>query len=106
MSHDTRTIALACDSKAGLRRAGVGEWRSPVARLLWEQDVAGSNPVSPTIHLRLQYFPRRGLIWRLLGSESAIVAPRSPIGRGRPVVVSIAVWRSASALISAPISTA
>jgi DNA polymerase-3 subunit gamma/tau len=25
-----------------------GEWRSPVARLLWEQEVAGSNPVSPT----------------------------------------------------------
>ena len=30
--------------------ACVGEWRSLVARLLWEQDVAGSNPVSPTIH--------------------------------------------------------
>ena len=26
----------------------VGAWRSLVARLLWEQDVAGSNPVSPT----------------------------------------------------------
>ena len=24
-----------------------GEWRSLVARLLWEQDAAGSNPVSP-----------------------------------------------------------
>ena len=24
-------------------------WRSLVARLLWEQDVAGSNPVIPTI---------------------------------------------------------
>ena len=31
------------------RPNGIGEWRSPVARLLWEQDVAGSNPVSPTI---------------------------------------------------------
>jgi hypothetical protein len=27
----------------------VGEWRSLVARLLREQEVAGSNPVSPTI---------------------------------------------------------
>lgn len=26
----------------------VGMWRSLVARLLWEQDVAGSNPVVPT----------------------------------------------------------
>jgi hypothetical protein len=26
-------------------------WRSLVARLLWEQDVAGSNPVIPTIRL-------------------------------------------------------
>jgi hypothetical protein len=29
--------------------SGVGEWRSLVAHLLWEQRVAGSNPVSPTI---------------------------------------------------------
>ena len=27
----------------------IGEWRSLVAHLLWEQRVAGSNPVSPTI---------------------------------------------------------
>lgn len=26
----------------------IGVWRSLVARLLWEQDVAGSNPVTPT----------------------------------------------------------
>ncbi len=26
----------------------VGVWRSPVARLLWEQDVEGSNPFTPT----------------------------------------------------------
>ena len=25
-----------------------GEWRSPVAHLVWDQRVAGSNPVSPT----------------------------------------------------------
>ena len=27
-----------------------GTWRSLVARLLWEQDVAGSNPVVPTTY--------------------------------------------------------
>jgi hypothetical protein len=27
----------------------VGEWRSLVAHLVWDQRVAGSNPVSPTI---------------------------------------------------------
>ncbi len=27
----------------------VGAWRSPVARLLWEQEVAGSNPVAPIV---------------------------------------------------------
>ena len=26
----------------------VGAWRSPVARLLWEQEVLGSNPGAPT----------------------------------------------------------
>jgi hypothetical protein len=35
----------------------------------------------------------------------AIVAPRLPIGCGLPVVVSVKVWCSISALISAPIST-
>ena len=25
-----------------------GAWRSPVARMLWEHDVAGSNPAAPT----------------------------------------------------------
>jgi hypothetical protein len=25
-----------------------GVWRSPVARLLWEQEVPGSNPGAPT----------------------------------------------------------
>ncbi len=35
----------------------IGEWRSLVAHLLWEQGVAGSNPVSPTICLVLYCCP-------------------------------------------------
>lgn len=31
-----------------LARQFFGMWRSLVARLLWEQDVAGSNPAIPT----------------------------------------------------------
>ena len=27
---------------------GIGVWRSPVAHLLWEQGVGGSNPLTPT----------------------------------------------------------
>ena len=36
----------------GQRSARVGEWRSLVAHLVWDQRVAGSNPVSPTIFFR------------------------------------------------------
>ena len=36
-----------------------GEWRSLVAHLLWEQRVAGSNPVSPTNDFRGLDFPAR-----------------------------------------------
>jgi hypothetical protein len=39
-----------------------GVWRSPVARLLWEQDVGGSNPLTPTnvrcIDVCTMYEPR------------------------------------------------
>ena len=36
--------------RKGLKHAVLrGAWRSPVARLLWEQDVGGSNPLAPTI---------------------------------------------------------
>ncbi|RMQ33539.1 hypothetical protein ALQ06_200019 [Pseudomonas syringae pv. berberidis] len=31
----------------------IGVWRSPVARLLWEQDVRSSNPLTPTIFAQL-----------------------------------------------------
>ena len=37
----------------------LGVWRSLVARLLWEQDVGGSNPLTPT-----QEYARKGHTYR------------------------------------------
>ena len=47
-------IGIVCDKKGRriiLTRLGL--WRSLVARLLWEQEVVGSTPTSPTKHLQL-----------------------------------------------------
>src|SRR5262249_43038160 len=50
----------------GFKRFGV--WRSPVAHLLWEQGVGGSNPLTPTIlsstssgHPAVEGYCRQGL---------------------------------------------
>ena len=44
LSHPT--LQFRDDRRRLLERSGA--WRSPVARLLWEQEVAGSNPVAPS----------------------------------------------------------
>jgi NADH dehydrogenase ubiquinone Fe-S protein 4 len=49
---------------AGLRG---GAWLSLVERLLWEQDVGGSNPLAPTIS-------QAGCGWVRVGSESISMA--------------------------------
>ncbi len=41
----------------------VGAWRSPVAHLLWEQGVGGSNPLAPT-NLSLIYSRGCHVDWR------------------------------------------
>ena len=37
------------DRAVGCNAGSSGLWRSLVARFVWDEDVAGSNPVSPTI---------------------------------------------------------
>src|SRR3954452_3413653 len=75
-----------------------GAWRSLVARLLWEQEVAGSNPAAPMTAKRdakgnlrterearsaslfqvsVPYGPRTALRARDEGMEDPVVAPRS-----------------------------
>ena len=52
----------------GPKRRVIGEWRSLVAHLLWEQRVAGSNPVSPTT-----FFDGRTLHWALVIQRNVCV---------------------------------
>ena len=47
-------FALKHASKGVILRRHVGAWRSLVARFVWDEEVAGSNPVAPTIRPRAQ----------------------------------------------------
>jgi hypothetical protein len=50
MKNNFRKIELSYgqDREALLEALRVGEWRSLVAHLVWDQRVVGSNPISPT----------------------------------------------------------
>ena len=64
-----------------------GAWRSPVAHLLWEQGVGGSNPLAPT-----SFGPAAGggAGYRAVprGSVAGRSRPREPSSRALPVSAS------------------
>ncbi len=65
-----------------------GVLRSPVARLLWEQEVAGSNPVTPT--MPYSRFMRRILATLLMAVVIGLAPAKSQVpferGMSKPVV--------------------
>ena len=61
-----------------LGQGQVGEWRSLVAHLLWEQRVAGSNPVSPTKDEKFILIKLLDLILVAMPSQSGVTVLVTP----------------------------
>jgi uncharacterized protein (DUF952 family) len=68
--------------------ASVGEWRSLVAHLFWEQRVAGSNPVSPTTRVRthaLSAIPDTATAFKILTAPQWQALEAGGVFQGAPV---------------------
>ena len=64
--------------KAPILRGAVGAWRSLVARFVWDEEVAGSIPVAPTIFL-LSDLLRSSLCFRSKRSAGECVSLLSAV---------------------------
>ena len=66
-----------------------------VARLLWEQDAAGSNPVTRTTSSRTMYRSRRLFLWKVIGSltPSLLLSAKSHARRTCSVINDLATVR-------------
>ena len=63
----------------------IGTWRSLVAHLLWEQGVAGSNPVIPRSHINFGNTPLVQLVERRFPKPDVVSS--SLTGRGMNTVI-------------------
>src|SRR5918912_2687885 len=69
-------------------RAG-GSWRSLVARLLWEQEVPGSNPGAPT---RRDFLANRGLLGARADAPHEREDARAGARNATPPWIASALW--------------
>ena len=87
----TRCQLIDRDGAGSVKLQPFGVWRSPVARLLWEQDVESSNPSTPTIPSSCSERSARNDLLKPQGSNSgfmpafaglfSLFVPAMPSGR-------------------------